>query len=71
MLRLLVLVSSALLSLALVGAFRGAFKDGFLKPLQVLGGPKLSDHFVGLALAGFYIAIVLATAHTLGFMRDE
>jgi hypothetical protein len=71
MLRVLVFLAVALLSLALVGAFRGAFKDGFLRPLQERGGPTFSDHFVGLALACLYIAIVLATAHTLGFMRDE
>jgi hypothetical protein len=75
MIKLLILGSIVWLLLASVGALRGAsrvpralwVRDGFLRPLQ----PKVSDHFVGLALACAYTAIVLATAWNLGFMRDE
>ncbi len=58
-------------ALALVGATRGAFRDGFLRPLGAAGGVRWSDHFVGLALACVFTAVVLATSHELGFMRDE
>ncbi|MBI2392587.1 MAG: glycosyltransferase family 39 protein [Deltaproteobacteria bacterium] len=71
MIKLLVIAAVVLLGFALVGAARGAFKDGFLVPLQRASGPKVSDHFVALALAALYTAIVLATAWNLGFMRDE
>jgi len=71
MIKLLTLTAVVFLGFALLGAARGAFKDGFLVPLQKVGGPKVSDHWLGLAFAAAYTAIVLATAWNLGFMRDE
>ncbi len=69
MIRILLLLTTAFVALAALGALRGAFRDGFLAPLR--RGPTWSDHFVGLALATAYIAIILGTAWSLGFMRDE
>lgn len=71
MMRLLLACAALYLAAALVGALRGAFRDGFLAPLGKHGGVRWSDHFVGLALACAFVAIVLATSHELGFMRDE
>lgn len=71
MIKLLVIASIVFAGFALIGALRGAFKDGFFTPLQRVSGPKWSDHWLGLALALSYMAIVLATAWNLGFMRDE
>lgn len=67
MIKLLILGSIVWLLFATVGVVRGAFRDGFLRPVA----PKWSDHFLGLAIACGYTAIVLATAWNLGFMRDE
>jgi 4-amino-4-deoxy-L-arabinose transferase-like glycosyltransferase len=69
--RLLGLV--VLIALAVVGlaAARGRLRDGWLKPLSARGGPLVADHALGIALAASYVALVLATAWNLGFMRDE
>lgn len=71
MIKLLVLLTVFFSLAATVGALRGAFRDGFLEPLQRRSGVRFSDHFVGLAIACAYTAILLGTARELGFMRDE
>ncbi len=71
MIKLLVLLAIALGLAVALGAVRGAFRDGFLAPLQKHGGPRFADHALGLALATVYVVVVLATAWDLGFMRDE
>jgi hypothetical protein len=78
MIRLLVVVSICAFVLAVVGGATGSFADGFFVPLGKPGarkhgrlGPTWADHALGLSIATAFIAIVLASAHTLGFMRDE
>lgn len=71
MIKLLVITAVFFALCATIGAVRGAFRDGFLVPLQTRAGVRVSDHFIGLAIACVYTAIILATAHQLGFMRDE
>lgn len=71
MIKLLILAAVTFGLLATVGAIRGAFREGFVEPLQHRSGVRVSDHLVGLALACIYTAILLATSRELGFMRDE
>ena len=74
MIRLLLLLASFALSAALAGALwprRGPWRAGLLLPLAGRGGPRWVDHCVGLALGCTFTAIVLASAGSLGFMRDE
>jgi len=73
MMRILLAFAAFYAAAALAGGLRGAFRGGFLRPLGTAdgGGVRWSDHFVGLALACCFTAIVLATSHELGFMRDE
>ena len=35
------------------------------------GGSRLWNHLVGAILGGVYLAILIATAHNLGYARDE
>jgi len=71
MLRILVALSIGFFALAVVGGAFGSFKNGFLEPLEKRGGVRWADHAFGIALACAFTAVVLATAPTLGFMRDE
>lgn len=78
MIKILIVVSIVAFAFALLGGATGSFVDGFLVPLGKPGarrhgklGPTWADHALGLALAAAFIAVVLASAHTLGFMRDE
>jgi hypothetical protein len=74
MVRLLVTLGCFTLALAFVASMKrdgGAFRAGLLRPLEGRGGVRFADHLVGLSLACFFTAIVLHTAPTLGFMRDE
>ncbi len=78
MIHLLVAISITLFALAIVGATTGGFAGGFFVPLGRPGarkggklGPTWADHALGLAIATAFVAILLAGAHTLGFMRDE
>lgn len=71
MLRLLTVLCVVLLVISASGLRRRPTWDAFLRPLQERSGPRWGDHAFGLALAAAYVAVVLAGAHTLGFMRDE
>ncbi|MFI5300099.1 MAG: ArnT family glycosyltransferase [Polyangiales bacterium] len=77
MLRLLVSVAVTSTLVALIGVLfgkTGAFSDGWRTPLRRDGGGqglRWVDQAIGLSLLSTYVAILLATAHSLGFMRDE
>lgn len=71
MIKILIFAAVLFATLASIGGVRGAFRDGFVEPLQRGSGIKRSDHFIGLTLACIYTALILMTARELGFMRDE
>jgi 4-amino-4-deoxy-L-arabinose transferase-like glycosyltransferase len=77
MLRLLVTIAIASSVFALLGILRGktsSFVDGWTRPLRPDGGGhgvRWVDQAIGVALCATYVAVVLRTASTLGFTRDE